>query len=126
MASVRSSRNRSTENALASIFRRLKLRGWRRSYPLYGKPDFVFPEKRVAVFADGCFWHGHNCRNTKPKVNRSFWRNKIARNIARDGTVSSFLRRRGWRIFRIRECNIARGKLPSKFLRMFQSPRCTV
>ena len=50
--------NRSTEGRFTEILRRKKLKGWRRGLLLYGKPDFVFIKARIAVFIDGCFWHG--------------------------------------------------------------------
>lgn len=103
MGRVRSRGNRSTEMAFANVLRAQKISGWRRNYPLDGKPDFVFPAARAAVFVDGCFWHGCPIHGTLPKTNRRYWREKIARNIARDGIVSRRLRRRGWHVFRFWE-----------------------
>ena len=70
MAQVKSKGNRSTEFSLIAAFRRERMSGWRRSYPLFGKPDFVFPAAKVAVFVDGCFWHGHPNKCRMPKANR--------------------------------------------------------
>ena len=112
MRAVRSVGNKTTEIALVRIWRKYKCKGWRRRYDLYGKPDFVFPMKRVAVFADGCFWHGHGCRNTKPRQNKAFWLEKIARNRVRDRAVTHVLRNRGWKVFRIWECQISKQKIP--------------
>ena len=103
MAQVKSSGNASTEAALLAIFRRLRIVGWRRKYPLFGKPDFVFPRARVAVFVDGCFWHGHPRKCRLPKKNREYWSNKIARNIARDRLVVRTLKEQGWKVIRIWE-----------------------
>jgi DNA mismatch endonuclease (patch repair protein) len=64
--------NKSTELRLITIFRELGIKGWRRNYKVKGRPDFVFPEKRISVFVDGCFWHGHGCRNIRPKENAEF------------------------------------------------------
>ncbi len=114
MSKVRSRRNKSTELRLIKIFKKKKIKGWKRNYKIYGKPDFVFPKKRVVVFADGCFWHGHNCRNTIPKSNIKYWEPKIKRNIVRDKTVSRFLRNKGWIVFRLRECYIKKGALPKR------------
>ena len=72
------------------------------------RPDFVFPHRRLAVFVDGCFWHGCPKHETKPKSNAAFWRNKFARNIARDRLVTRTLRRAGWRVLRIWEHELAR------------------
>ncbi len=57
MAAIRSKGNKDTELRLAFILRAYGIKGWRRHYPLPGKPDFVFPKQRLAVFVDGCFWH---------------------------------------------------------------------
>ena len=59
MAAIRSHGNKDTELKLISIFRGHGIKGWRRHQPLPGKPDFVFRRERLAVFVDGCFWHGH-------------------------------------------------------------------
>jgi DNA mismatch endonuclease, patch repair protein len=55
MRAVKSKGNKSTEKKLIDLFKEKKLKGWRRNYPIFGKPDFVFPKRKVAVFADGCF-----------------------------------------------------------------------
>lgn len=73
MSKVRSKGNKSTELRLIEVFHEYGLTGWRRNYPVKGHPDFVFMERRIAVFVDGCFWHGHDCRNTRPKENEDFW-----------------------------------------------------
>ena len=64
MRSVKSRGNHPTELKLIQLFKQRGIKGWRRNYQLVGKPDFVFPKARVVLFADGCFWHGHDCRNT--------------------------------------------------------------
>ena len=64
MWQVKSGGNKSTELKLINLFKGYRIKGWRRNYKIYGKPDFVSPKKKVAIFVDGCFWHGHNCRNT--------------------------------------------------------------
>ncbi len=106
MRQVKSSRNKSTELKLIKLFKEYSIKGWRRNYKLFGKPDFVIPIKRTAIFIDGCFWHGHNCRNTKPKDNRDYWRKKIKRNIQRDRLVSETLTLKGWRVIRFWECEL--------------------
>ncbi len=62
------------------------------------KPDFVFRAHRLAVFVDGCFWHGCPIHGTQPRQNAKFWREKIARNRARDRLVNRTLRAQGWRV----------------------------
>lgn len=112
MRAVKSRGNKSTELKLIEIFKVEKIVGWRRNYKLFGKPDFVFPKQRLAIFVDGCFWHGHDCRNTKPADNADYWRQKIERNKNRDGLVSKTLAEKGWRVLRIWECQIAKKTLP--------------
>lgn len=112
MRSVKSSGNKSTELMLIDYFKKSKISGWRRNYKLEGKPDFVFPKSRVAIFADGCFWHGHNCRNLTPKSNQAYWQNKIERNKKRDKNINKTLRAKGWKVIRIWECKIASFRYP--------------
>ena len=73
-----------------------------RSHPpgLPGTPDIVLPESRVAVFVNGCFWHGHNgCRRSKlPTTNVEFWKLKIAKNVKRDRAAARKLRTMGWKV----------------------------
>jgi len=103
MARIRGRGNRSTEGRMAKLFRVHGFTGWRRQRPLPGRPDFVFPARRLAVFVDGCFWHGCPRHGTMPKGNRSFWRAKIARNRERDREVGAELRRLGWKVLRVWE-----------------------
>ncbi len=117
MRAVKSKGNKSTEKKLIDLFKEKKLKGWRRNFPIFGKPDFVFPKRKVAVFADGCFWHGHNCRNLSPKSNAEYWKTKIARNQKRDKEVNKCLKEKGWSVFRIFECKLKRSILPKDLLR---------
>jgi DNA mismatch endonuclease (patch repair protein) len=118
MRSVRSRHNVSTEERLVSIFRTYHIKGWRRNYPAYGKPDFVFPQSKTAVFVDGCFWHGHDCRNTRPRQNAEFWRNKISRNMERDVEVAEHLENLGWTVLRIWECELRKKHIDSLLTRL--------
>ncbi len=108
MAKVRGSGNDSTELKLIAVFRLHGVTGWRRKAPLFGKPDFVFPKLKLAVFVDGCFWHACPLHATQPKQNAKFWQEKIARNVARDRLVNRTLRARGWRVLRIWEHELTR------------------
>ena len=74
------------------------------------RPDFVFPKIRLAVFVDGCFWHGCPLHETKPKNNAAFWRKKFAANKVRDRLVTRTLRKSGWRVLRIWEHELARKR----------------
>src|SRR3989338_5349071 len=92
MSRVRSRGNVTTELRLARLLRKARLRGWRRNQPYVGNPDFAWPDFKVAVFVDGCFWHGHNCgRNLSPKTNATQWKAKIKRNKERDRRVGGEL-----------------------------------
>lgn len=108
MARIRGRGNRSTEGRLAALFREHGFTGWRRQRPLPGRPDFVFPARRIAVFVDGCFWHGCPRHGTMPKENRRFWRAKITRNRERDREVGVELRRLGWKVLRVWEHELTR------------------
>lgn len=113
MRSVRGRGNKSTELKAVRLFREHKITGWRRHLPLIGKPDFTFPKQRVTLFLDGCFWHGHNCRNLTPAQNSDYWQKKIARNVARDVRVTQELTEKGWRVLRVWECEL---KQPAHFV----------
>ncbi|HAO06343.1 MAG TPA: very short patch repair endonuclease [Chryseobacterium sp.] len=106
MRTVKSNRNKSTELKLIQFFKVHKITGWRRAFKLFGQPDFVFPKQRVAIFVDGCFWHGHNCRNTKPQDNKDYWQQKIERNKKRDKGVTQVLTDKNWCVIRLWECGL--------------------
>jgi DNA mismatch endonuclease (patch repair protein) len=83
----------------------------RRSVPTFRvKPDFVFLKSRTAIFVDGCFWHGCPKHATKPANNRAFWRRKLTGNKTRDRVVNRALRRAGWKVVRIWECELQKAK----------------
>jgi len=107
--SVRSSRRKEaqTENRKSEIGN-LKLIGASSPRLLRVKADFVFRQVRLALFVDGCFWHGCPKHATKPANNRAFWRRKLAGNKKRDALVTRTLRRAGWRVFRIWEHELAK------------------
>lgn len=111
MTRIRSFHNGTTELRFRALLKAEKLTGWKRHYSLPGRPDFVFLDARVAVFIDGCFWHGHGCaRNLSPKTNASAWRQKIHSNRRRDRRTTRALRASGWSVIRIWEC--ALGQRP--------------
>lgn len=101
MSRIRSEGNAGTELRLIKLFRANKIIGWRRKQKLFGKPDFVFPKKRLAVFVDGCFWHGCPRCYRRPRSNKKYWDAKISRNKARDREVRTILQNFGWRVVRI-------------------------
>ena len=121
MARIRSHGNRDTELVLAKIFRTHGFIGWRRRQPVFGKPDFIFRAARVAVFVDGCFWHGCPLHCRMPQGNRPFWHKKLGRNRDRDRLVSRTLRQRGWRVLRIWEHALARKNQSRLVKRLHQA-----
>jgi len=103
MRAVKGQGNKDTELVLAHLLRQNKITGWRRSQPVFGKPDFIFLKRKFAIFVDGCFWHGcpKHCR--MPRSNRIYWIQKIASNKVRDRLVTRTLRSQGWRVLRVWE-----------------------
>jgi DNA mismatch endonuclease (patch repair protein) len=134
MSRIRGRGNKDTELALASLLRAHVIRGWRRHLQVRiavrgvrnrisskpeaqgtarltftVRPDFVFKEARLALFVDGCFWHGCPKHATKPKNNAAFWEKKLAGNRWRDALVTRTLRRAGWRVLRVWEHEVQSG-----------------
>jgi DNA mismatch endonuclease (patch repair protein) len=112
MSRIRGKGNKATEVALATLFRVNGITGWRRHYPIEGKPDFAFPKLKLAVFVDGCFWHGCPKHATHPKGNGAFWLAKLEANKARDRKVNRLLRLKGWRVLRIWEHDMKPARHP--------------
>ena len=118
MARIRSHGNRATELRLIALLRAHGITGWRRQVKIRNpkseirsiSADFVFRRARVAVFVDGCFWHGCPRHATMPASNRAFWKAKLARNAARDREVTRALRQAGWRVLRVWECALTRRR----------------
>ena len=103
MSKIRSHGNKATELALMKLFRLHHITGWRRHQKVFGKPDFLFRRNRLAIFVDGCFWHGCPRCYRRPKSNRKFWDAKITRNQKRDRRVKLVLRNEGWQVLRFWE-----------------------
>jgi DNA mismatch endonuclease (patch repair protein) len=106
------SRNRGRNTGPEILLRReLWRRGlrYRLAAKLPGKPDITFGRSKVAIFVDGCFWHGCPQHSVRPKTNAEFWRKKIAQNRLRDAQVTAMLRNSGWRVVRIWEHQIKTG-----------------
>lgn len=100
MQNIRSA-NTKAELIIACGLKRKKIYFARNVKTLIGKPDFVFRRKKVAVFVDSDFWHGHAKRFIMPKSNRTYWKKKITRNKERDKEVNSTLKKDGWRVLRL-------------------------
>ncbi len=103
MAAVRSTGNKATELRMVDVLRDSRIKGWRRQEKLPGRPDFVFKREKVAVFVDGCFWHGCPEHLRRPVSNWAYWFAKINKNISRDRETSKRLRMLGWTVVRLWE-----------------------
>jgi DNA mismatch endonuclease (patch repair protein) len=135
MSAIRSRGNRTTELRLITVFRAQQIKGWRRGAVLkvagegakqkmkFGvRPDFIFPARRLAVFVDGCFWHGCPSHYRRPGKNGEFWDAKIKRNRTRDLVVNRTLRGADWQVLRIWEHDLRRKneqRLTGRLSRLF-------
>lgn len=109
MAQVRSQGTRpelAVRRELHALGYRFRLH--RRDLP--GRPDVVLPKYRLVIFVNGCFWHGHRCRDGQlPTSNAEYWESKIGRNRARDRRATRELNRLGWRVQTIWTCRLRQG-----------------
>jgi DNA mismatch endonuclease (patch repair protein) len=123
MSRVRGKGNRSTEAKVVAFLVRQGVRGWKRNrQDVPGQPDLYFESEKVAVFVDGCFWHGcSTCERRFPKTNAAFWRRKIERNKARDRSTARALRRLGIRVVRIWEHSLRNSRWCSRLLRFLRA-----
>lgn len=104
MRAVKSKGARSTEARLRAVLVSHGIRGWRMNADeLPAKPDFVFEKQQLAIFVDGCFWHGCPKCYRRPLSNQPYWDAKVARNIERDRRQRRMLRKLGWAIVQIWE-----------------------
>lgn len=104
MAAIKSRGNKSTEERFLKLLKEKHITGWRRNnMKVTGRPDFIFPNKKLAIFLDGCFWHGCPICYKEPKSNIKFWVGKIKNNRRRDKVVSRKLRSTGWDVLRVWE-----------------------
>jgi len=108
MGLVRSTGNASTEQRLVRLLYAYRITGWRRAVRLLGSPDFVWRRQRLALFVDGCFWHGCPRHGHTPRSRLRYWTAKLARNKSRDQLVRRRLRKSGWRVLRIWEHELTR------------------
>jgi len=113
MSKVRSKGNKSTERRLRALLVGAGVKGWRtNAKDITGTPDFVFEKKCLAIFVDGCFWHGCPKCYRRPKSKRKFWDTKVAENQVRDRRVNRKLKEDGWIVIRLFECEI-RENIPT-------------
>lgn len=97
------------EKRLWAMLAGLRLKGWKKNADnVVGKPDVVFLNQRIAIFVDGCFWHGcPYCNKKLPKTNREYWEKKIKRNIELARSHDERLQQEGWIVIRIWEHEMA-------------------
>jgi DNA mismatch endonuclease (patch repair protein) len=100
MSRIRSRGNYATELQFIRMMRKHRISGWRRGSQLPGKPDFLFPRQRLAVFIDGDFWHGNPRKFRIPKTNYKYWSSKIDNNRKRDRHINRVLKKEGWKVLR--------------------------
>jgi DNA mismatch endonuclease (patch repair protein) len=114
-------KNTKPERIVRSILHRLGCRFTLHRADLPGKPDIVMPARGVVVFVHGCYWHMHNCKRGRstPATNTKFWRTKREHNRKRDRRNLDALRRAGWRVLTIWECQTRRPALLESRLRAF-------
>lgn len=111
MRQVKSLGCRSTEERFKCFLQGVRLPRWTSNVAsLPGRPDFVFWKSKTIIFIDGCFWHGCSRCSKKPIANARYWTEKIRRNRRRDIKNTRVLRNRGWSVYRIWECRLARWK----------------
>lgn len=122
MSKVRSSGTKPevlVRKKLHSLGFRFRLKG--KSLP--GKPDVVLPKYKTVVFVHGCFWHHHKgCGKSKlPTSNVEFWETKIFENVRRDTKIKSQLKKLGWRVLVIWECETKNDKYAPKLIRFWKA-----
>lgn len=100
MSAIKGKHNVSTDMQLRMALVRAGMKGWLMHADLPGRPDIYFPGLKLAVFLDGCFWHGCRRCGHIPKTNSVFWATKISRNQARDRRNTRLLRKMGIHVIR--------------------------
>ncbi|MBZ5583390.1 MAG: DNA mismatch endonuclease Vsr [Acidobacteriia bacterium] len=118
-------RDTKPEMLVRSLVHRMGLRFSAHRSDLPGKPDLVFPCRAKVIFVHGCFWHGHNCRSgrNRPSSNQDYWIPKLDRNMARDAANRRRLRREGWGVLTVWECELKNEpRLRGRIARFFGEP----
>lgn len=93
------------EKRLFAMLSGMGISGWKRNESnIIGKPDIAFSVQKIAIFVDGCFWHGcPYCHRKLPKTNYEYWERKIKRNIELAEIYNDLLSRKGWKVIRVWE-----------------------
>jgi DNA mismatch endonuclease (patch repair protein) len=129
MAKIRGT-NTKPEVLVRSALHRAGFRFRIHNHTLPGRPDIVLAKHRTVVFVHGCFWHRHGCAlSSDPTTRRAFWREKFARNVARDKRTAAALRRAGWRVLTVWECSLRtharREQAVARLVRRIARPRAS-
>jgi len=97
------------EKRLFAMLAGMGISGWKKNVKnITGKPDVAFPNQKIVIFVDGCFWHGcPHCRRKLPETNHEYWEKKINRNVELAESYNEQLSRVGWTVIRIWEHEIA-------------------
>ena len=121
MSSVRN-KNTRPEKLVRSTLHNLGYRFCLHSEKLPGKPDIILPKWNLIIFVHGCFWHQHKgCKKAvRPQSNEPFWDKKLDENIRRDGAIVTKLRRSGWRVAIIWECETMDKNFPLKLKKLVE------
>jgi DNA mismatch endonuclease (patch repair protein) len=99
-------RDTKPELDLRRALQRIGLRFWKNRRPIHGlrcEADIVFPRLRLAIFVDGCFWHGCSEHKSLPLANADWWQAKLSRNVTRDHENNELLLGAGWTVVRLWE-----------------------
>jgi DNA mismatch endonuclease (patch repair protein) len=108
------------ELAVRKILSELGMRYRLHAKELTGRPDIVNRARGFAIFVHGCFWHGHTCRRgARPTSNSTFWNAKLSRNKQRDRASVAALRKAGWHVVTIWECQLNEASSVQRRLRLW-------
>ncbi len=115
------------EMAVRGMVHRLGFRYSLHRGDLPGKPDLAFPSRRKVIFVHGCYWHGHSCRagRNRPSSNTEYWIAKLDRNQARDAAHRRRLRRLGWSVLTVWECELKNAERLRARIARFLAPEVT-
>ena len=122
MRAIRS-KDMKPEMAVRKLLHRLGYRYRLHRHDLPGRPDLVFSSRRKVIFVHGCFWHQHRKKDCKlvrkPKSNTDYWLPKLERNVKRDRKHRKSLKKEGWDVLVIWECEVKKGERLGRQLQKF-------
>ncbi len=117
------SKNTKPELLVFRELRKRKIYFYKHYSKIPGKPDIALPRKKIAVFIDGEFWHGHNFSKLKKRLPNKYWMEKIAKNMDRDRKTRNKLRKNGWRILKIWAGDLKKPKVMGKIITFLDLPK---